>query len=108
MGSVLRYGISLGALKLGFSSGFPWPTLVANGVACMVAGWLMHGWGFSMGSFKHALLVIGFCGGLSTFSTFSVETVSLLQQGRWDWAVANVILSVLMCLGLVGWMAYKG
>jgi len=107
LGSVLRYGISMGALKIGLNTGFPWATLLANGLACAFVGWLIHALGFSTGSSKHALLVIGFCGGLSTFSTFSVETVALVQQGRWDWAAAYVLLSLMMCLGLLGWMAYR-
>ena len=52
-----------------------------------------------------ALLMTGLLGGFTTFSAFSLQTLMLTQQGRWMDAAANVVLSVLLCLGAVwlGW-----
>ncbi len=107
LGSLVRYGISLGALKGLHLSGFPWATLGANVLACLVAGLVLNS-GWTVGHpGRHALVLIGFCGGLSTFSTFSLENVALIQQGRWDWALINTLLNLAVCFGLLMWMLRK-
>jgi CrcB protein len=49
---------------------------------------------------------VGFCGGFSTFSTFSIDTLRLFQEGNNIWALANILVSVLACLA-VGWVVFK-
>lgn len=102
-GAALRYGIScIAPLK---AAQFPWTTLVANVLAALIAGFLLYGFK-SIDPKKHLLLITGFCGGLSTFSTFSVETLQLIQRGDWTWAVINIGLNTLLSLFAVGLFAY--
>ena len=49
--------------------------------------------------YKH-LVLIGICGGLSTFSTFSYETFELIKQGLMGWALVNIIVSCVLCTGI--------
>ena len=52
------------------------------------------------------LLITGFCGGFTTFSTFSWQTVDQMQRGQWGAAAANVLLSVALCL-LATWLGFR-
>jgi CrcB protein len=53
-----------------------------------------------------SLLVAGFCGGFTTFSTFSWQTLEQMQKGQWGAAAANVLLSVTLCL-LAVWLGFR-
>ncbi|ADB41409.1 CrcB protein [Spirosoma linguale DSM 74] len=98
-GSLLRYatGRLMPATLLGTS--FPTPILVVNVVASFVLGAVM-GWVLSraVGDDLRLLLGVGFCGGLSTFSSFSNDTVVLLQSNRPGAALINIGLNVSLCL----------
>ncbi|MEX1190247.1 MAG: CrcB family protein, partial [Bacteroidia bacterium] len=52
------------------------------------------------------MILTGFCGGLSTFSTFSYETATLFKQGDAFWAILNIAISVILCVGIL-FIAYK-
>ena len=54
--------------------------------------WLVPAW------FRQQFFMIGVCGGYTTFSSFSLQTLNLLEEGQWLYAGANVILSVAACL----------
>ena len=99
IGASLRY-LSSSAVERLVGPGFPWGTLAANMLACLVMGlvWYFGGKELQRQSAWVALLVIGFCGGFSTFSTFSFETLRLLREGMFFWAAGNVVLSVAACL----------
>ena len=102
LGGVLRY---LGTLMIArfFGEVFPWGTLVINAVGSFLLG-LFLGSGFvakelwlsSNGAYAFAAL--GFCGGLTTFSTFSLQTFSLISKQAWGKALANILGSVLLCV----------
>lgn len=99
LGSVSRYGLSRLVVKLS-DAHFPWATLAANLLSCALLGavWWLAGKDFSRYPFWTALLVIGFCGGFSTFSTFSLETLKLLREGMFWLAATNVLVSVGVCV----------
>jgi CrcB protein len=86
-----------------FGEGFPWGTLVVNAVGSFLLG-LVLGNGFvakdiwlsSNGAYGFAAL--GFCGGLTTFSTFSLQTFSLVSDQAWGKALANIVGSVALCV----------
>lgn len=71
------------------ASDFPWGTLTVNVVGCFLIG-------FVVGTSWMPLLGVGFCGGLTTYSTFSYETVKLLEQEKYRPALLNVVVSVVL------------
>jgi CrcB protein len=81
---------------------FPWGTLSVNLVACLILGALA---GAATGGTVNDLVGTGFCGALSTYSTFSYETVRLAQHGARFHALANVAVSLVGGIGAaaLGW-----
>lgn len=105
LGAMLRYAISLWAVQR-FEALMPTAaligTLMANAVGALLIGVLfvvITEKGLIAESWR-PLLVVGFLGALTTFSTFSLETVGLLQQGEWLSAMVYVLSSVIICLFL--------
>ena len=102
LGGVFRYLGTLWITRF-FGEGFPWGTLVVNAVGSFLLG-LVLGNGFvdkdvwlsSDGAYVFAAL--GFCGGLTTFSTFSLQTFSLVSDQAWGKALANIVGSVALCV----------
>ena len=97
VGSLLRYGIARGMAGYNFS--FPYATLVANILSCIVLGFFVA-WSLKGGVSESMKLffMVGLCGGFSTFSTFSNETFSLFETGNYAYAFANILGSVMVCL----------
>ena len=99
LGAVARYGLSgwVQQLSGGF---FPYGTLAVNVLGSFIIGLVMQ---TATGRFAWSLearllLTTGFCGGLTTFSTFSYETLALLEDQQWLAAGGNTLLNVLVCL----------
>jgi len=61
----------------------------------------------NIGPQLRALLLIGFLGGYTTFSSFSIETVGLFENGNWFSALINIFLSVILCIA-AAWMGIIG
>lgn len=98
-GSLLRYVV--GRLIPASLTGSPFPlailtvNVLASAVLGAVVGWAMSR---AVGEEARLLVGVGFCGGLSTFSSFSNDTVVLMQHGRVGTALLNIGLNVVLCL----------
>ncbi|MFD5413593.1 fluoride efflux transporter CrcB [Streptomyces nojiriensis] len=101
VGAPLRYLLDR-AVQARHDSLFPWGTFVVNAAACLVLGSLAGAALAGAASSRLQLLLgAGLCGALSTYSTFSYETLRLAERGRGFLAAANVVMSVLVGLGAV-------
>ncbi|MCB0431228.1 MAG: fluoride efflux transporter CrcB [Flavobacteriales bacterium] len=102
MGSLARYGVARWVSAMGWS-GYPYATFIANMASCLVLGVMVKFFSArpELDTAWKLLVLVGFCGGFSTFSTFSHETVLLMREGQLGWAVMNVLLSVSACVGLL-------
>lgn len=103
-GSVVR-----ALVGLALAGRFPWATLAVNVAGSLLIGILMARIGSADPAIStrwHGLLVTGFCGGFTTFSTFSWQTLDHALRGNWGVAAANVLLSVVLCLAAV-WLGFR-
>jgi CrcB protein len=98
-GAVLRYWASTGVYAM-LGRDFPYGTLAVNVAGSLLIGLLtvMLLERFDLDPQWRAAVLIGLLGAFTTFSTFSLETFYLLEQGELAKAVANVVLSVVLCL----------
>lgn len=97
-GSVLRYKIGI-LITSKTSSGFPWGTFGVNLVGAFLIGLLIAS-AVKSQEVMMLLLVTGFCGGFTTFSTFALENLRLLQSGEWMLFLSYIILSIVCGIGL--------
>lgn len=86
----------------------PWATILTNVIGSLLIGWLLSRFGPLTGENwrAHGFWIVGFCGGFTTFSAFSLQTVEQMQRGDWPAAAANVLLSVGLCL-LATWAGWR-
>lgn len=100
IGSVLRYLMGLPFKQGNFS--LPLGTLLANVSAAIIIAIT-----FALANKSNLsprtifFLTTGLCGGLSTFSTFSWETVQLFQEQQFGWAVTNILVTNIACIGMI-------
>jgi CrcB protein len=108
LGSVARFWGS-GVVARWFGETFPWGTLLVNVTGCLAIGWfaaLTEPEGrWLVEPTTRQFVMIGLCGGYTTFSSFSLQTLHLLRDDQWLAAGANVVLSVVLCLGAV-WLGH--
>lgn len=99
VGAVLRYGVSVSIYSL-LGRGFPYGTLFVNVSGSLLMGLLsvLMLERFNVGPEWRAAVLVGLLGSFTTFSTFSFETLNLLEQGDLMRAMSNIVLSVLVCL----------
>ena len=104
LGGLGRYGLT--RWTIGWSSSFPWGTILINALGAFVIGFLgtftLASGRFPASENTRLFLMVGLCGGFTTFSSFSLQTFDLLRAGAWGKALANILLSVVLCLAAVG------
>lgn len=111
LGGVARYGLS-GLIARGFGETFPWGTLIVNVVGSFLIGVIAVVTGpdgrLLVGTAARQFMMVGVLGGFTTFSSFSLQTLTLIQDGEWLYAAGNVLSSVLFCLAAVWLGAVAG
>jgi CrcB protein len=108
LGSVARFWLS-SVIGNVFSATFPWGTLVVNVTGSFLIGFIAtftgpEGRVFTSGN-NRQFLMTGICGGYTTFSSFSLQTLNLAREGEWLHAGANTVCSVVACLVAV-WLGH--
>jgi CrcB protein len=104
LGSVGRYWMAV-AVTLITGPAFPWGTILINVLGSFVIGFFSNltgtGGTLIVPTDARAFVMVGICGGFTTFSSFSLQTLDLAREGRWFPALANIVMSVLFCLAAV-------
>jgi fluoride exporter len=111
IGSVARLWLSV-QVGLATGLGFPWGTILVNIIGSLIIGFVATLTGpngrVAVPIDAQAFVMVGLCGGFTTFSAFSLQTLELARDGRLLHAGANILLSVVLCLTAVAlghWLA---
>ena len=108
LGGMGRYWIS-GIVAQQFGETFPWGTIIVNVTGSFVIGFFATLTGpdgrFLVPTSARQFVMVGICGGYTTFSSFSLQTLNLVHDGEWPAAGANIALSVVLCL-LAVWLGH--
>ena len=103
IGGLLRYTITRWTMHI--SLGFPYGTVFINVLGSFVIGYFgtltLQSGKYPASDNLRLFVMVGICGGFTTFSSFSLQTFDLLRTGEWSRAMANVVLSVVLWLGSV-------
>ena len=108
LGGMARYWCS-GAAAVVFGETCPWGTLIVNVLGSVVIGFIATLTGpdgrLFVSSTARQFMMIGLCGGYTTFSSFSLQTLNLMNDGQWAYATLNIGASVILCL-LAVWLGH--
>ena len=108
LGGMGRYWFS-GFVAERFGESFPWGTILVNISGSFVIGFFATltapDGRLLVGSTARQFVMVGICGGYTTFSSFSLQTLNLVREGEWLRAGGNVVLSVVLCLVAV-WIGH--
>jgi CrcB protein len=108
LGSMARFWCS-GFVAQTVGGTFPWGTMLVNVVGSFVIGFFGTLTGpdgrFLVAPDARTFVMVGFCGGYTTFSSFSLQTLALAQEGEWLQVGGNIVLSVVSCL-LAVWLGH--
>lgn len=108
LGSVARFWAS-GVVARHFGESFPWGTLIVNVTGSFAIGFLSTATGpdgrWLAGPSARQFVMLGICGGYTTFSSFSIQTLNLARDGEFLRAGANALFSVVLCLAAV-WLGH--
>jgi CrcB protein len=96
LGCVVRY-VAEYAVRRHHPTLRPWATVAANAVGCAVAGWAAYQLTSSMDANLHAIVLTGFCGGLTTFSSAFAIPALLAKEHHWGYSIAIVLSTPLLC-----------
>jgi CrcB protein len=112
LGGLLRYTISRWTMHISLS--FPYGTVFINVLGSFIIGYFgtltLQGGKYPASDNLRLFVMVGICGGFTTFSSFSLQTFDMMRSGAWSRALANVILSVVLCVAAVAaghMLAYK-
>jgi CrcB protein len=110
LGGIARYWCS-GLFARLIGETFPWGTIVVNVAGSFIIGFFgtltAPDGRFLIAPDLRIFVMVGFCGGFTTFSSFSLQTLALARDGEWLWAGLNVVGSVVLCLVSV-WLGHVG
>jgi len=99
LGSLARYGTGVLSKKI-FETNFPYGTFISNACSSFILG-LLVGWLALRATHQEPyrlLIAVGFCGGFSTFSAFTLESFEMIRTGNYLLSFVNIIGSLLICL----------
>jgi fluoride exporter len=104
LGTVARYFVS-GLIANAFGQTFPWGTLIVNVTGSFVIGFFAAMTGpdgrLLVSGTTRQFVMVGICGGYTTFSSFSLQTLNLINDGEWLYVGGNIVGSVTLCLVFV-------
>jgi len=92
LGTLARYGVG-GGVQRALGEAFPWGTLVINAVGSLLFGlvWSLAEERMMISGETRVILLVGFMGAFTTFSTYAFETSAMLRDAEWSFALANVL-----------------
>jgi CrcB protein len=104
LGGVLRYALTRIAIPISYN--VPWGTILINALGSFAIGYFgtltLQTGRYPVSDNLRLFVMVGICGGFTTFSSFSLQTFDLLRSGAWGRAMLNVVVSVVLCVAAVG------